>query len=120
RDEKTCGYAIFDASKALKDKWIQQVNIPSIVMLKELSHSKVLLTLTDPDMHRPFVSTYNSLTRKVEEASSQPFDYEIVLNGQFTLDGIMPHVRLITTDKTTKIALQVVDGKSYMISLKKQ
>jgi chondroitin-sulfate-ABC endolyase/exolyase len=117
-DEKTCGYAIFDTSKALNDKWIQQVNIPSIVMLKELGNSKLILSLTDPDMHRPSVSGLYSLTKEVAEAASQSFDYEIILNGRFALDGNFPNVRLTITDKTTKIGLQVVDGKSYKITLK--
>ena len=119
-DEKSCGYAIFDTSNALNDKWIQQVNIPSIVMLKELTNSKIMLSITDPDMHRPAVSGLNSLTKEVAEAASQPFDYEIVLNGRYTLDAVMPNVRLTTTDNTTKIAWQVVDGKSYKIVLKLQ
>jgi chondroitin-sulfate-ABC endolyase/exolyase len=117
RDEKTCGYAIFDASKALNDKWIQQVNIPSIVMLKELGNSKLILSLTDPDMHRPSVTGLNSLTKEVAEAASQPFDYEIVLNGRFSIDGNYANVRLTIADKITKIAIQVVDGKSYKLQL---
>ena len=120
RDEKTCSYAIFDAVKPLDDKWIQQVNIPSIVMLKELINNKLILSFADPDMHRPSVSGLNSLTKEVAEAASQPFDYEIVLNGRFTLDGIIPNVRLTNHEKTTIIALQVVDGKSYTILLKLQ
>jgi hypothetical protein len=69
-------------------------------------------------MHRPSVSGLYSLTKEVAEAASQSFDYEIILNGRFALDGNFPNVRLTITDKTTKIGLQVVDGKSYKITLK--
>lgn len=118
--DKVYGYAIFDTTKPLNDKWIQQVNIPSIVMIRDNGKSGLMLCLTDPDMHRQSVSGLNSLTKEVAKDASQPFDYEIVLNGKYSIDGNNTDIHLTITDKTTKIALQVVDGKTYRISLKLQ
>lgn len=119
RDEKTCSYAIYDASNAFNDKWIQQVNTPSIVMLKELGNSRLMLSLTDPDMHRSSVTNLSTMKKEVEEAASGSFKYEITLNGRYQLDIENSDFLITTTEKSTKIALEVVEGKSYLIFLNK-
>jgi chondroitin-sulfate-ABC endolyase/exolyase len=118
-EEKIFGYAIFDASKVLNDKWIQKVNIPSIVMLKEMSNSKVLLSITDPDMHRSSVTNLSTMKREVEEAASRSYMYKISINGQFVLDIQNSDIKVTTSENITKLELNVVDGKSYKIALKR-
>jgi chondroitin-sulfate-ABC endolyase/exolyase len=118
RDNKVWGYAIFDATKPLTDKWIEKVNYPSIVMLKVLDDSKISLVVTDPDMHRPSTTGMNKMNREMELAPSRPFNYEITLNGRFELYGNNPAVVVTNTEKTTKLSLTVVDGKCYSIGLK--
>lgn len=118
KDDKVWGYAIFDATKPLTDKWIEKVNCPSIVMLKMLGDSKISLVLTDPDMHRPSAIAMNKMNREMELAPSRPFNYEITLNGRFELDGKNPAIVVTNTDNKTKLSLTVVDGKCYSIKLK--
>jgi chondroitin-sulfate-ABC endolyase/exolyase len=116
--EKIWGYAIFNKTLLLNDSPVQQVNIPSLVMFQELGNSKFSLVVSDPDMHRPNSTSLQTLSHEIEKVPSKSFNYEIILNGKFTLDGENQNVTLTNVDNTTKIALKVIDGKSYKISLK--
>lgn len=119
KDDKVWGYAIFDVSKTLNDKWINSVNCPSIVMLTELNNSTLSLAVSDPDMHRPSASGLNKLNRDIELMPSRPFNYEITLNGRFALIEDDQSVRVSNSENVTKLSMKVIDGKCYRIKLKK-
>ena len=118
-DENIYAYSIFNINSALNDTWIKQVNIPSMAMLKINGNGTCKLIVSDPDMHRASVQNTGSITDAVEASPSAPFNYEIVLNGQYSLDGLNPGVVLTNNGSIfTTIAVTVVDGKSYTIGLR--
>jgi hypothetical protein len=94
------------------------VNTPSLVLFKVLDSTKYRLSISDPDMRRPSGADTDGLTTTIVNTSSASFNYEIILNGLYDLDGINTGVNLTNIGNTTKLALTVIDGKTYPIALK--
>ena len=117
KDDNVRGYAIFNSTVPLNDLIVNQVNIKSLVMFKTIDSTTCRLVISDPDMHRPSGIDADHLDA-VLYIPSTSFNYEIILNGLFKLDGVNSGVTLTNTDNTTKIALTVIDGKTYPIGLK--
>ena len=118
-EQNTWGYAIFNAGVPLNDKWIKQVNTPSLAMLQKLNESTFQLLVSDPDMHRLSGQGTNKISKEAEESVNTPFNYEITLNGKFALSAENKHVKLTVAENTTKISIIVSDGKSYVMRLVK-
>jgi chondroitin-sulfate-ABC endolyase/exolyase len=117
-DDKVFAYAIFNQNTALNDSIVNQVNTPSLVMFKIIDSTTFRLSISDPDMHRTSAGNLDALSPSVTIAPSGSFNYQIILNGLFKLDGNNPNVSLTNSGNTTKINLSVVDGKTYQIPLK--
>jgi chondroitin-sulfate-ABC endolyase/exolyase len=117
-DDKVYAYAIFNQNTALNDSIVNQVNTPSLVMFKVIDSTTFKLSVSDPDMHRPSATESNELSSTIVNTPSASFNYEIILNGLYKLDGSNPSVALTNIGNTTKISLAVIDGKSYSIGLK--
>jgi chondroitin-sulfate-ABC endolyase/exolyase len=117
-DDKVYAYAIFNQNSVLNDSIVNQVNTPSLVMFKIIDSTTFKLSVSDPDMHRPSGADTDALTATIINALSASFNYEIILNGLYKLDGTNPSVALTNIGTTTKLALSVVDGKCYTIGLK--
>jgi hypothetical protein len=75
--------------------------------------------VSDPDMHRPSSTGLQTLTHEIEQVPSKSFNYEIILNGKFMLDGENLNITLSNIENTTKISITVSDGKSYFVKLAK-
>lgn len=117
-DDNVFAYAIFDQNTPLNDSIVNRVNTPSLVLYKVLDSTKYRLSISDPDMRRPSGADTDGLTTTIVNTSSASFNYEIILNGLYDLDGINTGVNLTNIGNTTKLALTVIDGKTYPIALK--
>lgn len=117
-NENVWAYAIFDASTALNDTWIKQVNIPSLAMFQATGGSGYNLVVSDPDMHRPgAANTDTGLTTAIQNTPSAPFNYQITLNGTFHLAAGVSGVTLTNAGTTTQLGLTVIDGRTYAVGL---
>ena len=119
KDENVRNYAIFSTTTPLNDTWINQVNTPSLVMFKAIDSLSYRLVVSDPDMHRLSAQNSDALSSSAVSSPSGSYNYEIILNGLFTLYNSSSSTTLTNNGNTTKIALTVIDGKSYSIGLKK-
>lgn len=111
--------AIFDHTGTLKSQRIRSVNTPSILSLQPTSCGYQIL-ISDPDMRRGSAPNINKLTIDQIRMASQPFDYEVTINGVYYLDQNQTHITLEHRDTTTIIRLSVVDGQLYSIRLRDQ
>jgi chondroitin-sulfate-ABC endolyase/exolyase len=118
-EQSIWGYAIFNAGVALNDKWIKQVNTPSLAMFQKINESTFQLMVSDPDMHRLSGPGTNKISKEAEESVNTPFNYEITLNGKYRLSAENKQIKLTNTENTTKISITVLDGKSYFVKLVK-
>ena len=117
-EQNVWGYAIFNNTAALTDQWVYQVNTPSMVMLKQIDTSRIQLSISDPDMRRGSATTTDGMSDAVFYDPGTTFNYQIILNGLFSLDGINPNFTVVNGTNTTTLKMTVSEGKSYNIALK--
>ena len=119
-EQNVWAYAIFNNATTLADQWIYQANTPSMVMVKQIDTSRIQLSISDPDMRRGSAASTDGMSDAVFYDPGISFNYQIVLNGLFTLDGVNPNFTLINGTNTTTLKLTVSEGKSYNVVLKNQ
>ncbi|MEI8087597.1 MAG: polysaccharide lyase family 8 super-sandwich domain-containing protein, partial [Paludibacter sp.] len=117
-EQNTWGYAIFNSSTALTDQWIYQVNSPSMVMLRQIDTSRIQLSISDPDMRRGSAANSDAMSDAIFYDSGTTFNYQIILNGLYSLDGTNPNFTVVNGTNTTTLKVTVSEGKSYSVSLK--
>ncbi len=116
-EQNVCAYSIFDAVTTLSDQWINKVNSPCMVMLKQMDASRIQLSLSDPDMRRLSVANLDDMTSSVLYNQGTSFNYQIILNGSYALDGTNAGFTLTRGSNTTTLNITVKEGKSYAVSL---
>jgi chondroitin-sulfate-ABC endolyase/exolyase len=117
-EQNVMAYSIFDQVSALNDTWISSVNTPSMVMLKQLDTSKIQLVISDPDMRRASFAGTDGMSDAVFYDPGITFNYQIVLKGSYSIDGMDPNFTTTISANTTTVKVTVKEGKSYSVNLK--
>lgn len=120
--DKTTGvraYAIFNKDSVLNDKFIDKVNIASLVMIQPSANGSLQVALSDPDMHRPGATSLQTLKHEIEAAPARSFNYELQLKGNYVAENEDNAIKITQKDNLTIIALKVINGATYKIKLRK-
>jgi len=117
-EQNVWGYAIFNSSTTLTDQWVYQVNSPSMLMVKQIDTSRIQLSISDPDMRRGSNTMADGMSDAVFYDPGVSFNYQIILNGLFSLDGANPNFTVVNGTNTTTLKVTVSEGKSYSVALK--
>lgn len=118
-EQNVWAYSIFDNISALTDPLIYKVNSPSLVMLKQLAATRLQLSISDPDMRRASAVNIPGLSDAAIYDPGTSFNYQLVLNGLYALDGLNPGFSVVNGINTTTLNVTVAEGKSYSVALKK-
>ena len=118
KEQKIFAYAIFNSSTPLNDEFVQQVNSPSMVMLKKLDKGAISFMVSDPDMRRPSAAIDDVLTVEQKSDTGKVFDYQITINGFFAQNDSNSDVKLTYGTSTTTLTVAVSEGKTYSFNLK--
>lgn len=118
KEDKVHAYLIFNAISTLNDSWINKVNMPSLIMIKEHADNNIQLAVSEPDMRRTSATNISALTKELEKEVGRAANYQITLNGLYQLDGAQTGITATNLGSTTKMEWIVQDGKSYNIQLK--
>ncbi len=118
---KTMAASIFNATHPINLNKVEKVNIPMILVTKDLGDT-LQLAFSDPDMHRPSASNIGALTPTAVAAESQPSAVKIELTGEYDkVESSVPDITSrIENGKTIIEFSNAKDGKTYFISLKKK
>ena len=116
-EQNVWGYAIFNNTAALTDQWVYQVNTPSMVMLKQIDTSRIQLSISDPDMRRGSATTTDGMSDAVFYDPGTTFNYQIILNGLFSLDGINPNFTVVNdiTNKNILVTSVLTSDVSFKL-----
>jgi len=120
--DKTTGvraYAIFNKDSVLNDKFIDKVNIASLIMIQPSDNGSLQVALSDPDMHRPGATSLQTLKHEIEAAPARSFNYELQLKGNYVAENEDNAIKITQKDNLTFIALKVINGATYKIKLRK-
>jgi chondroitin-sulfate-ABC endolyase/exolyase len=112
-------YAIFNKDSVLNDKFIEKVNIASLIMIQPSANGSLLLALSDPDMHRPGATSLQTLNHEIEATPSRSFNYELQLHGNYENQTPDNNIKIIQKDNKTIISLKVINGATYKMKLLK-
>lgn len=118
KEQNITAYAIFNPAINLNDAYIQQVNAPSLVMIKNLPQGAVLLMVSDPDMHRQSSSGSDALSYSQKTDTGTVFNYQITLAGLYMPNGLSSGIKLNYGTSSTTVSVAVSKGKTYPINLK--
>ena len=118
KEQNVTAYAIFNTGIALNDAYIQQVNAPSLVMIKNLPQGAISLMVSDPDMHRLSSTGSDALSNTQKVDTGTVFNYQITLAGLLMPNGLSAGVKLTYGASNTTVSLSVSKGKTYAINLK--
>jgi len=120
--DKTTGvraYAIFNKDSVLNDPFVEKVNIASLVMIQPTVSGSMLLALSDPDMHRPSSTSLQTLNHDIEAAPARSFKYELQLKGNYEAETADENIKIIKKDNKTIVSLNVINGATYKMYLRK-
>jgi len=120
--DKTSGvraYAIFNKDSVLNDLYVSKVNIASLLMLKPDTNGSLIITLSDPDMHRPSATSLQTLNHDIEAAPSRSFNYELQLKGNYAAEIPDENIKIIQKEDKTIVSLKVINGATYKMKLRK-
>lgn len=117
-DKDVCA-ALFTAGHVYEGMLVQSVNVPLAYILEDKGEGEYQLNLCEPDMRRPWKLNMNNLEPAEVAVDSQPFDTEIILDGEFEVAGEQPGVTVYKSEGKTKLVLTTVHARNYSIRLKK-
>ena len=118
KEQNVFAYAIFNTSTPLNDTYIQQVNSPSMVMMKNLAQGAINLMVSDPDMRRQTAAYSDAITPTQKSDTGKVFNYQMTLNGLYMPNGLISGAKLTYGTSTTIITIPVRGGKTFAINLK--
>jgi chondroitin-sulfate-ABC endolyase/exolyase len=118
KEQNITAYAIFNPTINLNDAYIQQVNAPSLVMIKNLPQGAISLMVSDPDMHRQTAAGSDALSNSQKVDTGTVFNYKITLAGLFMPNGLSSGIKLSYGTSNTTVSVTASKGKTYAINLK--
>ena len=111
--------ALFTAGSVYEGCLVQSVNIPLAYILEDKGAGEYQLNLCEPDMRRPWKLNMNNLDDKEVAVDSQPFDTEVVLDGDFDIVGNPAGFTLEKSEGKTWLKVTTVHARNYSVRLKK-
>jgi chondroitin-sulfate-ABC endolyase/exolyase len=118
KEQNIIAYSIFNHTLALNDPFIQQVNAPSLVMIKNLAQGAISLKLSEPDMHRQTAAGSDALSNSQKTDTGTVFNYQITIAGLYMPNGLSSGIKLSYGTSNTTISVIVSKGKTYTVNLK--
>jgi hypothetical protein len=112
------GYAIFNSSQPITAGVLRHTSAPTMVMIQNVSNSKLKLSMADPDLRLPHRTTISELTDTDVISPSVMQKQTLTLQGVWTLKTPNSQARVISATSTdTTIEFDCVDGKSIEVEL---
>jgi len=111
--------ALFTAGSVYEDCLVQSVNIPLAYILEDKGAGEYQLNLCEPDMRRPWKLNMNNLDDKEVAVDSQPFNTEIILDGDFDIVGDPAGFTLEKSEGKTTLKITTIHARNYKVKLKR-
>ena len=119
RDSDICA-ALFTPGYVYEGMLVESVNVPLAYILEDKGAGEYQLNLCEPDMRRPWKLNMNDLSDKEVAVDSQPFDTEIILDGEFEIVGESPGYMLERSGGKTRLKLTTIHARNYVVRLKER
>ena len=111
--------ALFIADYVYEGMLVQSVNVPLAYIVEDKGAGEYQLNLCEPDMRRPWKLNMNNLDDMEVAVDAQPFDTEIILDGDFDITGNPEGFTIEKSNGKTKLLLTTVHARNYTVRLKK-